>query len=186
MTQAILPHLPTVDGLSDADAAAQLSTEVLTPWPENVTWSSLANAWGLARAIEVRAGLDAMAGGQNAQMKAAANYAIAVLGGKGFVPGHPQATAAVAMFVAAGLCTSQEAKDLQYRVSYPCGEPVTAEQVAEARALRSREDAVREAQAVLNAARNAGAVAVDGADPIDKQVVRAAVLGVLDAWAGEG
>jgi hypothetical protein len=130
-------------GLADAGAAALASTPTLTPRPVNVTFTTLGNVWGIVRAATFRAALDRMAGAPDPQAAAIATYAITVLSGNGFEPGHPQAQIAAGMLVQAGLCTADESRDSQFTLSYPAGDrPVTADDVKAARADNARDDAL--------------------------------------------
>lgn len=130
---------PAVSGLDDAAAAVALSTPVLTPKTERITYTIAGAALGAVKAITLRAGLLAAAAQTgNPTLAATAGYVHDLLSGPGFDASNPEVQGVAGQFVAAGLLTQDDATTLLYNATYKAGGTVTTFDVTAARAAIAR------------------------------------------------
>lgn len=167
--------LATVAGKTDAEAAAQLSVPQYVPKRDRITLTTIGGAWGLARGAEFRAWLVA-ASSQQSQLGYIAATILDLLKGPGFDAFHADVPSTIAALVAAGGCTNEEANAALYDMSYPCGEPVTAEQVSAARAAVVRADTLAARRALVVSRYNAAITMLEG-DTIPSEAELLAAMG---------
>lgn len=135
--------------LSDAEAAALVSTPVKTPKSGMVTYTTCAAVWGTVAAATFRAKMKgAVAAGQAVGASddakafgAIADYIDTLLAGTGIDPSNPEVPTQSAAFVAAGIATQEQVDGVFFNISLPAGDVVSEADVAAARAAIVREDA---------------------------------------------
>ena len=157
---AALRARPELASISDADAAAALSEPVYTPRSDRVTYTTLGDTWGVARAAEFRAALLSLP----APMLAVGQYVSSLLAGNGFDATSPKVAATVEQLVAAKICTADEVRSSLFTSTYPAGAPVTADDIAAARAAMTFADAARSLRADLAGIYNRGVAAIDAGE----------------------
>lgn len=137
---------PAIANLSDADAAAALSSPIASPRPGLITWTTLAQAglWGAAKTAQYQAAFQASIAAGNAlgatgpqQQLGAMAQLLLNLFTTGFSAGDSQTAAVSGQIVAAGLVTQADANAALQVVSYRCGGIVAALDVTNARALQT-------------------------------------------------
>jgi hypothetical protein len=120
---------PAIAALSDADAATLLSSPILTPRPDRITYTTLGAVWGPAAAATFVAGMEAAIAAGNPL----AIYVDKLLGGPGFDATDPGTAPSAAQLVSAGLCTGVQVTAVLNTISYRCGDVVAAADVAASR-----------------------------------------------------
>ena len=194
--------MPTLDdllltadyaGLSDADAAALLSTPTgYVPRTERVTITTLCNAdvWGFSKAAAFREALEAVkgVGGTNG---AGAATLLVILSGPGFSTADPQVAGLAQSFVAlsGGVISLDDAKRALGVPQYPAGRTFTADEVAAARAVLARTAPLNALKARLALFDSFAGPAVDRllARALDGETVAAPTLAELVAqFDGQG
>jgi hypothetical protein len=129
--------------LSDAEAAAALSTPDHPLRRERMTATKLGALWGGIRLATFTAGLKiAAAQTQSQQLAAIAGMVHELIYGPGFDSDHDDVPTIGDALIAARLCTQDEFALIRTLTVYPCGEPVTEDQVAQVRAEMSKADAL--------------------------------------------
>lgn len=125
-----------------ATELAELSAiPTLTLRQYKITFATLGDIWGMERAARFMADLNKLAADvKSPELSAAAGYAIGVLNGVGFTPGHPEAQKAAGLFIAAGVAKQDEIIDSQYTKNYPGGIPATEAEIVTARRMNDLEN----------------------------------------------
>jgi hypothetical protein len=163
MNQTLLNLLATADytGLSDADAAAKLSTAVVTARPYYVSYRTLA-AMDLVAADAVMGALQA----SHPNLAALLMQAGSTDGSAGGVDVSLDSTRAmVDQFATGGIITADQAtaiKAMGERSDYPAGAPATEAEVAAARAVLAAQAKAAARRQALADTYNTGVSQVEG------------------------
>jgi hypothetical protein len=129
---------PTISAMSDADAAAALSTPTYTPRTAPITLTTLSGSdvWGFQKTAAYRAALQTVAAGTDATNAGLASTLLSILEGPGFYASDPQVSSMLTTFVALGGGTvTLDDGNLAVGVpTYAAGAPVATADVTAARA----------------------------------------------------